>query len=153
MDTSDAGAVKTAGNSFLHTFERFGMDVGKSALAILSAAGPTVAGAAATSFGGPLAGTLATALVSSVISAEKMHVKAGEPKPVDGQTDHRKLAVLEDFTLFTPVIELAAQALGHPIANKAQFEASLPAAIDATVQGFNAYADLLSSLHVAPKAA
>jgi hypothetical protein len=128
---------------------------------------PAAAAKVATSFGGPLAGAVARALVNSVVTAEKNHLnvsaRTGEsllPSGIasDGAPltltpiDTRKLAVLQDFDAFYPVIEALAVALGHPIADPDRFKAALPSAVDATVIGIDAYAEMIAALHVPPPA-
>lgn len=134
------------GNSFLHLFEAGAADVGKGALNVLTTVGPSVAQTVAGAFGGPLAGSIAGSLVNSVVAAERAHVAAGSPPAVPGAPDPRKQQVLDQFRLFMPVIELAAQALGHPIVDKPAFEAALPQMIDATVSEFNALSALMRAL-------
>lgn len=130
--------------SFLTTFEKVGVEVGKVALSVAGTAGP----AAATAFGGPVAGAFVTSLVAAVVQAEKNHVAAGSPPTPTGSVDPRMTAVIQNVTAFMPVIELAAAAFGKPIGDKAVFEAAVPQAIDAIVLGFNSMSQILLSFGV-----
>jgi hypothetical protein len=134
-------------SSFLKVFETVGVDLLKGAGTVASIIGAPAAGAAATAVGGPVAGAVAEALFNSIITAEKNHEA--------GASAAKKSAVLEGFAAFLPVVEALAAATGHPIVDRARFEAAVPVAIDATVQGLNAYAEMLASLHIPalPKAA
>lgn len=136
--------------SFLHVFKSIGGAVGKGAEKAVETVGADAVGAIAQKVGGPVAGSVATALAASVIRAEQKHVDAGGPSmKVDSLgpvgMDSRKRAVLDDFKVFMPVIESLASASGHPIENRAEFEAALPAAIDSTVAAFNAFAGVMKS--------
>lgn len=129
-------------SSFLKVFETVGIDILKGAGSVASIIGAPAAGAAATSVGGPLAGAVAEALFNSIVLAEKNHLTTANG------SDARKTSVVQDFMAFLPVIEALAAATGHPIVDQGRFEAAVPIAIDATVQGLNAYAEMLASLHV-----
>lgn len=130
--------------SFTSSLGSFLKTAGKDVINVLEVAGPTVAGAAATSLGGPLAGAVAQSLVNSVVQVEQQHNAAGTSA---GNGPAKKAQVISQVTSFLPVIEALAAAAGHPIAatEKAAFEAALPAAIDATVSGFNAYAEIIKA--------
>ncbi|MCU1338333.1 MAG: hypothetical protein JWO19_3914 [Bryobacterales bacterium] len=142
-------------NSFLTKLEAVGIDIAKGAGTALVAVGPQAAGAAATAVGGPVAGAVAQSLVNSIVQAERNHLATNGNAPAVAlpiglaKMDPRKAAVLQNFEAFMPVIEALASATGHPVAEPARFEAALPLAIDATVQGFNAYAEVIAALHPA----
>jgi len=144
-------------SSFLKEFENVGMDILRGAGTVVSFVGGPAAGAAATAVGGPVAGAVVQALFNSIVQAEKNHLAgqgaSGSTPAGITQTfsmDPRKAAVIQDFMAFLPVIEALAAATGHPIADPAGFEAALPIAVDATVQGFNAYAEMIAALHATP---
>ncbi len=95
-------------------------------------------GVAVGAFFGPPAAGAASSFVNWVVAAEKRHVaaKAGTPLGVDT----RKQEVIDDVKNGEPMIRALLALAGHAPTNDAAFDQFVSCAIDATVQGLNAYA-------------
>lgn len=87
---------------------------------------------------GQPAGAASQALVNWVVAAEKRHTVANTAVPTG--VDTRKQEVIDDVKNAEPMIRALLSLAGHAPTNDAAFDQFVSAAIDATVQGLNAYA-------------
>lgn len=114
--------------------------VGSGAEQVFNVAAPFIPGVVGGLLGQP-AGAASQAFVNWVVAAEKRHttgvVTAGV---VTAGVDTRKQEVIDDVKNAEPMIRALLALAGHAPTSDDAFDQFVSAAIDATVQGLNAYA-------------
>lgn len=109
--------------------------VGSGAEQVFNVAAPFIPGVVGGLLGQP-AGAASQAFVNWVVAAEKRHTTG----VVTVGVDTRKQEVIDDVRNAEPMIRALLALAGHAPTSDAAFDQFVSAAIDATVQGLNAYA-------------